>query len=82
MNNVVKNVDILAIILKILYNHFNSLTKLFSDLYLIKLLDTSAKPFFMIRFYYLDFIILRLINFSSDTANGELNRRHVHFDTR
>jgi len=55
MNNVAKN-DILAIILTILYNHFNSLTKLFSNLYLIKLLDTSAKLFFscMIRFYYLD----------------------------
>jgi len=37
------NFEILAISLGILHNYFNSLTKLFSDLYLVKLLDTSIK---------------------------------------
>jgi len=30
----------------VLHNYFNDLTKLFSDLYLVKFLDTSAKSFF------------------------------------
>jgi len=38
--------DILVINLCILHNYFNSLTKLFSDLYLVKFLDTLAKLFF------------------------------------
>jgi len=38
-----KNFHILAISLDILHNYFDSLTKLFSDLYLTKIL---AKPFF------------------------------------
>jgi len=28
------------------HNYFNGPTKLFSDLYLVKLLDASTKPFF------------------------------------
>jgi len=34
-----------ATLLSALHNYFNG-TKLFSDLYLAKFLDTSAKPFF------------------------------------
>jgi len=32
--------------LSVLYNYFNNPTELFSNLYLAKFLDTSAKPFF------------------------------------
>jgi len=32
--------------LSILHNYFDDPTKLFSDLYLVKFFDTSAKPFF------------------------------------
>jgi len=39
--NAAKNFDILAISLNILYNYFDGLTKLFSDLYLAKFLDIS-----------------------------------------
>jgi len=48
MSNVAKNFNSLAIILSVLYNYFNSLAKLFLDLYLriVKFLDTSAKLFF------------------------------------
>jgi len=46
MSNNVKTFDILAISLNILHNYFDSLTKLFSDPYLTKFLDTSAKLFF------------------------------------
>jgi len=35
MSNVAKNFDILAISLSVLYNCFDSLTKLFLDLYLV-----------------------------------------------
>jgi len=49
MNSAAKSFDILAILLaslSILHNYFDDLTKLFSDLYLAKFLDTSSKPFF------------------------------------
>jgi len=42
MNNAAKSFDILATSSSILHN-FDSLTKLFSDLYLAKFSDTSAK---------------------------------------
>jgi len=45
MNNAAQIFNNLAISLSILYN-FDSPTKLFSDLYLVKFLDTSAKSFF------------------------------------
>jgi len=48
MSNATKNVDILTT--NVLYNYFDSLTKLFSDLYLAKCLDASAKPFFPCSF--------------------------------
>jgi len=51
MSNAAKNVDILASILNVLHNYFDSLIKLFSDLYLAKFLDTSAKPFFPCNYY-------------------------------
>jgi len=38
MSNAAKSFDILAINLSV-YNYFNNLTKLFSDLYLTKFLD-------------------------------------------
>jgi len=46
VSSTVKNVYILAISLCILHNYFNSLTTLFSDMYLVKFLDVSAKLFF------------------------------------
>jgi len=46
MNNIVKSFNILATSLSDLHNYFNSLTKLFSNLYPAKLLDTSAKSLF------------------------------------
>jgi len=46
LSNAVKIYNILAISLSVLHNYFNSLTKLFSDLYLAKFLDTLVKPFF------------------------------------
>jgi len=45
MSNAAKNFDILATSLDVLHDYFG-LTKLFSYLYLIKFLDTLAKPFF------------------------------------
>jgi len=44
MNNAAKSFDILATSLNILHNHFDGLTKLFSDLYLS--LGALAKSFF------------------------------------
>jgi len=46
VSNIAKS-DILATNLSILHNYFDDPTKLFSDLYLAKFLDTSAKPFFL-----------------------------------
>jgi len=45
-SNVAKSFDNLAISLSVLHNYFDRLTKLFSDLYLAKFLDTSSKPSF------------------------------------
>jgi len=42
-----KNFDILT---NVLYNYFDSLTKLFLNLYLAKFSDTSVKPFFLCSF--------------------------------
>jgi len=47
-SNAVKNFDILTIRLSVLHNYFDDLTKLFSDLYLAKFLDSSAKSFFRV----------------------------------
>jgi len=44
--NAARNFDILAINLDVL--HYFNLLNLFSDLYLVKFLDISAKPFFAI----------------------------------
>jgi len=44
INNAAK--DFLAISLDVLHNYFNSLLKLFSDLYQAKFLDISVKLFF------------------------------------
>jgi len=44
-----KSFNIPATRLNVLRNYFDVQTKLFSDLYLTKLLDTSAKPFFPYR---------------------------------
>jgi len=46
MSNTVKSFDILAIDLRILHNYFDSLIKLFSDLYLAKFLNISANRSF------------------------------------
>jgi len=46
-DNVAKTFDFLVISLSILYNYFNDLTKLFSNLFLAEeFLDTLAKSFF------------------------------------
>jgi len=45
MNNATKSFDILAISLNVPHNYFYSSTK-FSDLYLTKFLNISAKSFF------------------------------------
>jgi len=52
MSNAAKSFDILGISLSVLHNHFNNPTKLFSNLYLAKFLDTSAKSFFPCMSYY------------------------------
>jgi len=44
MSNAAKNFDILATSLN---NYFDSLIKIFSDLYLVKFSDISAKSFFL-----------------------------------
>jgi len=47
MNNSAKNFVILATSLNVLHNYFDGPNKIiFSDLYLAKFLDTSAKLFF------------------------------------
>jgi len=48
MSHVAKNFDILATSLDILHNYFDGLTKLFLDPYLLKFLNTLAKPVFSI----------------------------------
>jgi len=50
MGNTAKSFNILVISLNVLHNYFNNPTNLFSDLYLVKFLDTSAKPSFLCEF--------------------------------
>jgi len=45
MSNTAQSLDILVVNLNVLHEYFDSI-KLFSDLYLIKFLDTAAKLFF------------------------------------
>jgi len=52
MSDAAKNFDILATYLNVLHNYFDSLLKLFSDLYLTKFLNTSAKLFLPCKDYY------------------------------
>jgi len=47
ISNAAKNFDILATSLNVLHNFLIVQTNLFSDLYLAKFLDTSAKPFIL-----------------------------------
>jgi len=47
INNDAKDFHILATSLDVLHNYFDSLLKLFLDLYQTKFLDISAKPFFL-----------------------------------
>jgi len=49
MSNAAKNFDILAISSDVLHNYFDA-PNLFSDLYLVKFLDTSAKALFPCTF--------------------------------
>jgi len=53
MSNAAKNFDILTTSLSVLHNYFDSLTKLFLDLYLAKFSDTSAKSFFPYIYIYI-----------------------------
>jgi len=48
-DNIAKNFDILVINVSVLHNYFDGSTKLFSDLYLVKFLNTSTKSFFLCR---------------------------------
>jgi len=51
MSNAAKNCDILATGLSVLHNYFDSSTKLLYDLYPAKILDLSAKPFFLCKIF-------------------------------
>jgi len=53
MSNTAKSFDILAISLSILLNYFNESTKLFSDLCLVKFLNTFERPCFFHLFWSL-----------------------------
>jgi len=55
INDTVISFDIIAISLSDLRNYFDSPTKLFSDLYLVKFLNTSTKHFFCVAFLFLFF---------------------------
>jgi len=48
ISNAVKSFNIPATSLTVLYNYFDSLTKLFSDLYLVKFLGILTKLFFRV----------------------------------
>jgi len=48
--HVKSSIDILATSLSVLHNYFDGPIKLFSDLYVAKFLNKSAKPFFPCRF--------------------------------
>jgi len=52
MSIAAKNFDILTTSLSVLHNYFDSSTKLFSNLYLAKFLDISAKSFFLHELYF------------------------------
>jgi len=58
INDTVISFDIIAISLSDLRNYFDSPTKLFSDLYLVKFLNTSTKHFFCVAFLFLFFFFL------------------------
>jgi len=47
MSNAAKNFDVLTTSLSVLHNYFVSSTKLHFDPYPAKILDFSAKPFFL-----------------------------------
>jgi len=47
MSDAEKNFDILANCLRVLHNYFDSSTKSLSDLYPVKILDPTAKLFFL-----------------------------------
>jgi len=51
MSSAVKSFDILSTSLSVLHNYFNGITKLFSDLYLIKFLDILTKSFCVYSLY-------------------------------
>jgi len=51
MSNAAKSFDVLVISLSVLRNYFDNPTKLFSDLYLAKFFNTSAKSCFPCRKY-------------------------------
>ena len=48
MSDATKKFDLLTTSLSVLYNYFDSSTKLFSDFYLAKFLDTSSRSFFFL----------------------------------
>jgi len=57
MTNNAKNFDILITNLNVLHNYFDT-TKLFSDLYLTKVLNTSEqKPYFRVTSLYKKFLL-------------------------
>jgi len=76
-----KNFDILS--LNVLHNYFNSLIKLFSNLYLTKFLGISAKPFF--PYIFCSFAIKKLSFLSCLKKKNEkkknVKRTYFYFST-
>jgi len=60
MSNIVKNFDMIAT--SILHSYFDNPTKLFSNLYLAKFLNTSTKPFFVHIIIYIYILLLFISN--------------------
>jgi len=74
MSNAAKNFGILAISSSVLHNYFASSTKLFSDLYLAKFLDTSVKLFFLRSIYFYTRLYYIKDNFVSNMCYFENGR--------
>jgi len=58
MNNVAKSFDILATNLSVLHNYFDGPAKLFSDLYLVKFLNTSTIKIVLFLLKSIKFLIM------------------------
>jgi len=72
MSNAAKNFDI-ATSFDILHNYFDDLTKLFSDLYPTKFLDTSSKSFLPYTFknFYFKLTLFHRVSYHYDGIHGK-----------